>query len=213
MRKFIPFPFAALLAMAFAGRTLTVVRAVNAADEAEPQFQDDFETLDASWGEGKGYGVKDGKFFIELQPDTWELVLNQSNVFTEVDATIQLTITQLDNPDNGAAGLMFWAADYSNFYALQVDTGGRFFVGRYTAGKRWMSAVPWKPHDAIKKGVGETNELRVVTKEHTATLYINGVEVASFKGQHPEGGQSVGMMAQNWSKEPSRYEFAHLKVR
>jgi len=216
MRKFIPFTFAACLAMALVGRTVTGVRSVRAADEGaaagEIQFEDNFETLDASWGEAKGYGVQDGKFFIALEPNTWQTVLNQSNVFTEVDATIQLAITKLDNPDNGAAGLAFWAADYSNYYALLIDTGGRFSVGRYAGGKRWMSAVPWKAHDAIKKGEGETNELRVVTKDHNATLFINGVEVGTFKGQHPEGGQTVGMVAESWSKEPTRYEFAHLKV-
>ena len=214
MRKFIPFAFTAFLAMAFAGRILTEVRAVNAAGESEPQFQDDFETLDAAWGEAKGCGVKDGKFFIELEPEAWQDAINQSNVFTEIDATVQMAVVKMDkeNLQNGAAGLIFWGTDYGNFYAFIIDASGRYHVARYTAGKRWLAAVDWKSSDAIKKGEGETNELRVVTKEHTATIYVNGVELASFRGQHPEGGQTVGLIAESWSKDTTRYEFAHLKV-
>ena len=66
MRKHISYLLAASLALALLGRLLTGASAVNAADPAELQFEDNFETLDASWGEGKEYGVKDGKFFIEL---------------------------------------------------------------------------------------------------------------------------------------------------
>lgn len=215
MRTFIPFAFPAFVAVVVASGTLTGLRVVSAADEAEPQFQDDFESLDPSWGEAKGCGVKDGRFFIELEPEAWQYVINQSNVFSEIDATVQVTISKTDkgNLENGAGGIIFWATDFGNFYSFIFDASGRFHVGRYTAGKRWLSSVDWQSSDAIKKGEGETNELRVVTKEHRATLYINGVEVSSFKGQHPDGGQTVGLIGESWTKEPTRFEFAHLLVK
>lgn len=213
MRKLIMYPLAACLMLALAGRMASYISEVNAADEVEPQFEDNFESLDPSWGEGKGYGVKDGKFFIELQPQKYQSVLNEANVFNEIDATVLVTTNQLDDPTKGDAGLVFWGQDNDNFHALMVTIDGRFCVERLSGGKRWSWPVDWKPADAIKKGIGETNELRVVTKEHNVTVYINGTQVATFKGQHPDGPSMVGMMAESWSKEPTRYEFAQLKVK
>lgn len=213
MRKNIAYLFAASLALALVGRLFSDTNAVHAADPADLQFEDNFETLDASWGEGKEYGVKDGKFFIELAPDSALTVLNQANVFEEIDATILLTIVKVDPPEYGAAGLVFWAKDYSDYYKFMIDAAGEYHVTRLV-GNRWASIIDWKPNDAIKKGLGQTNELRVVTEEHTATLYVNGVQLIHFKGQHPEGGQLIGFNADSSeSKDASRYEFAELKVR
>jgi len=212
MRKMIPCVVVACLAAALVGRLLTGSKAVAAAEEGEAQFEDNFENLDAGWGEASGYGVEDGKFYIALEPQTWQTVLNQANVFKEMDATALVTIAKCDDPTDGAAGLVFWAEDYANYYAFVLSGDGRFAVLRHAAGNRLLSAVPWKASNAIKKGVGETNEIRIVTKEHMATLFVNGTEVATFKGQHPEGGGLVGFMSESWSKEPTRFEFAQLKV-
>lgn len=202
-----------LVAAGFAYAALTGAFAARAADEREVQFEDNFESLDPGWGEGStSYGVKDGKFYFELEPQTWQTTLNQANVFTEIDAAVSVTIAKCDTPDNGAAGLVFWAQDYANYYALLVGGDGRFGVVRHASGNRLLMAVPWKVNDAVKKGIGETNELRVVTKDHVATLYINGTQVATFKGQHPQGGELIGFMAESWSKEGTRFEFAKLKV-
>ena len=211
MRTRIAYPLAACLALALVGRMWLHVDAVNAADEREPQFEDNFESLDSAWGEGEDYGVKDGKFFIELPPDHWRSVLNMSNVFNEIDATVSVTFVKLEDQKDLLAGLAFWVKDYSSYYSFAVDTNGRYSVGRY-ANNRWLTVIEWKPNDAIKKGLGQANELRIVTKGHTATLYVNGVQLANFKGQPPEGGGAVGLMADSYSTRPTRIEFAKLKV-
>lgn len=211
MRKLILYPLAACLMLALAGRMASYVSEVNAADEVEPQFEDNFETLDPSWGEAENLGVQDGKFYIELSADHWRTALNQSNVFVEIDATATVTFVKLDNPQNGLAGLCFWATDYDNYYEFLIDMDGRYLVLR-RAKNRWLTIVGRKPHDAIKKGLGEENELRVVTNGHTAALYVNGVQLTTFKGQPPAGGGMIGFNADNFSKQPARFEFARLKV-
>lgn len=213
MRKSIACTLVALLAGAIALPSLTSSLAARAAEKGEVQFEDNFESLDPGWGEGStSYGVENGKFYLALEPQTWQTVLNQANVFTEIDATVSATVAKCDTPDNGAVGLVFWAQDYANYYALLVTPEGRFGVVRHASGNRLLMAVPWKANDAVKKGIGETNELRVVTKEHVATLYVNGSQVATFKGQHPQGGELVGFMAESWSKEGTRFEFTNLKI-
>jgi hypothetical protein len=213
MKKFIPSMVAAVLLAAFISNAWTGSSAAGAADDDNVEFEDNFESLDPGWGEGSSsYGVKDGKFFIALEPQTWTTALNQANVFKELDVTALVTMAKCDDPTLGAGGLVFWAEDYANYYAMLVAGDGRVAVMRHAAGNRLLQAVPWKASEVIKRGVGETNELRVVTKGHVATLYINGSQVATFKGQHPEGGGLVGFMAESWSKEKTRWEFAQLKV-
>jgi hypothetical protein len=203
--------FAACLTLALVGRLSSYVNVVNAADGGEPQFEDNFETLDPSWGDAESIGVENGKFYIELPADYWRTALNQSNVFTDIDATVTVTFVKLDDPQKGLAGLSFWAADYDSYYDFSIDMDGRYLVSR-RAKNRWLTVIDWKQHDAIKKGLGEANELRVVTNEHTVTLYVNGVQLTTFKGQPPAGGGMIGFNADNFSKQPARFEFARLKV-
>ena len=138
-------------------------------------------------------------------------MLNLSNVFSEIDATVSVTFTKLDDAKEVSAGLAFWATDYSSYYAFAVDIDGRYSVARF-AENRWLTVIDWKLHDAIKKGLGQTNDLRVITNGHTATLFVNGVQITTFKGQHPQGGGAIGLMADSYSKQPARFEFARLRV-
>ena len=213
MRKAIPYLFATCAVAAFATLARSDEPAAGASAAGEVQFEDNFEALDSAWGQAPEYGVKDGKFFIELEPGKARWVLNEANLFNEIDATVLVAINKLDDPTKGDAGLIFWAQGYSNFHALMVTVDGRFRVERYSSGKYWTNPLEYAASDALKKGLGETNELRVVTKEHNVTIYINGIQAASFKGQPPDGPSMIGLAADSWSAEPSRYEFAQLKVK
>ena len=51
------------------------------------------------------------------------------------------------------------------------------------------------------------NEIRVTTQGPKATIFLNGVEVAAFKGQPPKGGHSIGLYV-----EGGAVEFDDLKV-
>jgi hypothetical protein len=42
-----------------------------------------------------------------------------------------------------------------------------------STGDRWLTPVPKTPNDAVKKGFGVLNTLRVVTKGHQAVAYAN----------------------------------------
>lgn len=212
MRKLIQYSLAACLTLALVVRMSTFASVVSAADEGEPQFEDNFESLDPSWGEAEDYGVADGKFFIVTKPDSWRTVLNLSNVFNEIDAAVSVACVRLEDAKEASAGLAFWAKDYSSYYAFAVGIDGRYTVARF-AENRWLTVIDRKPHDAIKKGLGQANDLRVVTNGRTAALYVNGVQVTTFKGQPPAGGGAIGLMADSYSAKPARFEFAGLRVK
>jgi hypothetical protein len=175
-------------------------------------FEDNFATLDPAWGEPtKNRNVKDGKLIVQPALNTSEAVLNQANVFEDLDACIKVRLVKSDDPSQ-AGGLIFWGKDYSSYYALKVSADGHFKVARLV-GNHWIDAVASRENAAVKKGIGQVNQLRVVTKGNQATVYINDEEVVSFKGQPPEGGSLVGVIGSSPPEESQVvWEFSDLKI-
>ena len=173
-------------------------------------YEDNFATLNPGWGApNEAVGVKDGKLAIAPSADRWRVVLNQSNVFDDADIAVEVTMSAGDGFTQ-PGGLMFWGKDYSDFYGLVVSANGRFSIVRLV-GDRWLYPVDWQDNSAIKKGVGQMNRLRIVTRGRQATAYINGEEVATFSGQPPAGGGCLGLYGES-GKTPNVWRFSNLRV-
>jgi hypothetical protein len=89
--------------------------------------------------------------------------------------------------------------------------GGRISVARW-AGGRWLEPVPWRDCPEVKKGSGQTNLIKVITRGNQATVNINGKDVVTFKGQPPEGGGLIGFYTSGDGKQKAASEFSDLKV-
>ena len=75
-----------------------------------------------------------------------------------------------------------------------------------------MQPVGWIQNEAINKGLGQANKLRVVTKGQAATAYINDQEVTTFNGQPPSGGGCVGVSGGSPENAQNTWQFTNLKV-
>ena len=52
-------------------------------------YEDKFTDLDPSWGSpGERLSVEDGKLTLKPSPDTTQSILNQANVFTDADISV-----------------------------------------------------------------------------------------------------------------------------
>jgi glucose/mannose transport system substrate-binding protein len=186
---------------------LTQVRSVFAGDIL---YEDDFTNLDPSWGTaGDILSVKEGKLVLKPALNTTQSVLNQSNVFDDADIQLEVTLSSGDQIVPG--GLIFWAKDYSNFYCFCINANGSFKISHFVV-DRWLDPVGWTENDAINKGVGQANKLRVVTKGRQATAYINNKEVITINGQPPQGGGCVGISGGSAQDSQNTWEFASLRV-
>jgi glucose/mannose transport system substrate-binding protein len=173
-------------------------------------YQDNFANLDQSWGTpSERLSVKDGKLTLKPAPNTAQSILNQSNVFDDADIRVEVTMPAGDA--NVPGGLIFWAKDQSNFYCLCIDAAGYFKISRYVT-DRWLQPVGWIENEAINKGIGQVNRLRVVTKGHQATAYINDKQVATFNGQPPQGGGCIGVSGGSPENAQNIWQFANLQV-
>jgi glucose/mannose transport system substrate-binding protein len=173
-------------------------------------YEDNFTNLDPSWGTpGDILSVKDGKLILKPALNTTQSVLNQSNVFDDADIALEVTLSKGDSIVPG--GLIFWAKDYSNFYCLSIDANGSFKISHFVT-DRWLSPVGWTESEAINKGIGQSNKLRVTTKGRQATAYINDKEVVAINGQPPQGGGCVGVSGGSAQDSQNTWQFANLRV-
>src|SRR6202048_3989677 len=198
----------AIYASIFVG--LLLVLQIRAVVAGEILFEDNFTNLDPSWGTpSERLSVKDGKLTLKPAPNTTQSILNQSNVFEDADIRVEVNMPAGDV--NVPGGLIFWAKDHSNFYCLCVDAAGYFKISRYVT-DRWLQPVGWIENEAINKGIGQVNKLRVVTKGRQAIAYINDKQLTTFSGQPPQGGGCVGVSGGSPESAQNTWQFTNLQV-
>jgi hypothetical protein len=189
-----------------------VLLAVTASLAGKVLFEDKFTSLDPSWGApGPIMDVKDGKLVITPEKNTSQTILNQANVFPN-DAESSFAMTFVKSPAiTWGSGLVFWAKDYNEYYAVLINAEGWFAVQRYVAG-RYLLPVAWRESDAIKKGEGAENQVKVATKGNKATIFINGKEVISLSGQPPQGGSLIGFKVASGPDGSNSVAFSNLQM-
>jgi len=199
---------AAVLVMAL---TLLLM-AMNLCWAAKVVFEDKFTSLDPAWGSPSAIvNVKDGKLVITPEKNTTQTILNQANVLpNDMEASYSLSFIKAPAPTWGS-GLVFWAKDYDEYYAVLINAQGWFGVQRHVA-NRYLLPVAWRESDAIKKGEGAENQVKVVTKGKQATVFINGKEVVTLNGQPPEGGSLIGFKAASGPEGSNTVAFSNLIV-
>jgi TPR repeat protein len=173
-------------------------------------YEDDFSRLDPSWGIfGDILSVKDGKLVLKPALNTTQSVLNLFKIFN--DADIQVEVALASGAPIVEGGLTFWAKDYADFFCLFIDANGSFEISHFVGG-RWLIPVGWTKSEAINRGVGKVNKLRVVTKGAQMTAFINDKQVATMTGQSPLGGGCVGISGSSDLDRQSTWQFSNLRV-
>jgi hypothetical protein len=189
-----------------------VLLAVTASLAGKVLFEDKFTSLDPSWGApGPIMDVKGGKLIVTPEQNTSQTILNQGNVYpNDVEGSFAMTFVKAPAPTWGS-GLVFWAKDYNEYYALLLNAEGWFAVQRYVAG-RYLLPVAWRESDAIKKGEGAENQVKVATKGNKAIVSINGKEVISLSGQPPQGGSLVGFKVASGPDGANSVAFSNFQL-
>ncbi len=175
-------------------------------------YQDNFTNMDPGWGApDKYFNIAGGKMTVQPAAKETYTAIYEGNIFpNDVDASINMKFVKAPDP-NWGAGLLFWSSGMKNFYGLLINANGWFTIQR-RMGDRFINPVSWRANDAIKKGAGADNRLRIVTKGDKATVFINDKEVISFTGTPPEGGSQIGIRAASGDNESNVIEFSDLKV-
>ncbi len=175
-------------------------------------FEDSFDSLMPTWGTADdSFFLKDGALTISPGYDEYYSALNTMGVYDDIDFCTELTAVKADPEGNSFAGIIFWASDYDNYYYLVVTAEGSVGAFRRQRG-RVLPQLRWASFDGLKKGNGETNELRVVTVGNEATIFINGEEYGHFRGQPPADGQQIGVRATSPRNDRAVWAFDDMKI-
>jgi hypothetical protein len=192
-----------LLALAF---TLSVSGGAHCQGQ-DVLYSDDFKTADPAWGTDAKIGG--GKFSLTSDVNNGFDALNQANLFQDMTMTVTATIVSGD--DDSDADLLFWAKDYSSYYAVCCEANGKLAILRFTT-NRWLYPVQWRDCPELKKGIGQANVVKIVVRGNQATININGKDIVTFKGQIPDGGGEIGFRAGGATKAKTTVEFSKFQV-
>ena len=175
-------------------------------------FEDNFSSLDPGWGATDQYfSIKDGKLILQPAKKEVYTLLYEGNIFpNDVDTSVSVKFAQAEEP-NWGSGLVFWAKSSKEYYSFMINANGWYTVSR-RMGDRYINPVTWRENEAVKKGGGVDNRLRVVTKGTKATIFINDKEIITVSGQPPEGGSQIGLRAASGDEKTNVVEFTNLKV-
>jgi hypothetical protein len=178
-------------------------------------FEDRFNTLADAWGRDDNVSVSGGTLRVQaplIGGNLADHLLNQSNVYTDIDECITVQFIGADDLGSASAGLAFWGTDDDHYYMLVVDPTGDFIVMHKVAAQRNLIPIGWTQNSAIRQGLNAGNELEVITNGNHASLFINGVLVNELDGEAPPSGSLVGVY---WAVQPNHNmaaAFSDLKV-
>ena len=196
----------AALAVA-AGLMFAAQQAVAACNPEDALFEDEFEFLDVSWGESDdSFYVEDGTLIIDESGG----VVNFDTQNTGANVCVDVTILEASKIANSPVGLVFWWKDWDNYYSTFIWADGWVEVRRIVNGQ--SKALFTEETLALKKGVGETNQIELDLKPKDATLTINGTKVKRFKGRQPKDGGIVGFYGVSPEDAPATFAFDNFVV-
>jgi hypothetical protein len=141
----------------------------------------------------------------------WWRAFYNSMVFDDVDLSIKVQMPDLAAEQGGGIGVMFWGTSADDMYLLEISDAGTVSVRRFTP-QRILYPVLWRTSDAVNTEPEAWNELRVVTRGRYATVYVNGQEIAKFKGRPPADGSLVGLFFETGEAAADEGRFSALKI-
>lgn len=175
-------------------------------------FEDSFAALDPTWGNADdAFFIEDGQLTIMPGYDEYYSALSTMGTYDDIDLCFNLEAIKADPEGNSFAGLIWWAIDYDNYYYVVVTAEQSIGVFRRQRG-RVLPQLRWTTFDALNPGNGAVNELRVVTVGNAATIYVNGQEYGTIKGQPPSDGQQIGVRATSPRNDRAVWGFDDFRI-
>ena len=148
----------------------------------EQTYEETFDEPD-TWRTGSDADavgqVVDGVYDMLVEADDVTIWTTGGQSFA--DGVYQVEATQVDGPDNNGYGMVFRLDDSKDdFYTFKISGDGYVWIGRYHSGG--AEAEPligdhWFESQAVKKGVDQTNVLRVIAEGGNMIFFVNDQEV------------------------------------
>lgn len=172
----------------------------------------DFTFDDAAFDRTDNFAIINNSAVLKPAAEKGDTVLDNAFLFDNIDICVVITAVAVGQPDSSDGGLVFWAQDSDNYYAVTVETSGSFLVGHRLNGE-WVHPDPvgWTGTDAIVQGLNKPNELEVLINGQSVTVLINGKTVTRLSAQAPDSPSLIGLYAE-LSNKVDTWKFNALRV-
>jgi TIR domain len=175
------------------------------------QHQEKFDASNPAWGTlDANWAITDGKLQVTPLLNSSAVLINHDKEFTDAEVTAEVVMSKGEDLDQ-LGGLIFWAKDYNDCYALVISADGKFAVGRKLVG-RWINPIAKTDTAAIRTGVGETNKLRIRTEGNVLTASINDTQVATLTADPPQGSSCIGLYGESAETTQNVWDFTDVTV-
>jgi hypothetical protein len=173
------------------------------------QLADDFKTPNDDWIFGDDVKISGGAITLLPAVNAATTAYNAAFILGDADICVQITLNDFTKPRQLSAGIVFRMLFPNETFGFDIfPTGGWHF--KRLGGESW-TVISRGNSDAIKKGVGDVNEVEIRLSGNTGTGYVNGTEVATFS-QPEQAGRYFGIYGQSEDGRVNIWEFRDFKI-
>jgi TIR domain/Domain of Unknown Function (DUF1080) len=191
-------------------RAMATLAGKEAADRGEIEHVE-YAAWDRGWGTpDANWSVTDGKLRLTPSLNSSTLLINRARGFKDAEIAVNVAMAKGENMGQ-LGGLIFWAKDYNDCYAIVVSADGRFAVGHKLVG-RWINPITKTENTAVKTGIGQVNKLRIRTQGSLLTAYVNDTQVAALVGEPPRGAGHIGLYGESAETSQNVWDFTNVTV-
>lgn len=175
-----------------------------------------FDILDA-WGGGRQEGaagtVEDGVYRLRVTAPEGFFWTSAGRTFG--DGVYEVEVTHATGPQDNGFGLLFRADSAAGaYYAFEISSDGYVWIGRCNDGCAQMITLVgegWTFSDAVHRGTGAANRLRVEASGSDLAFYVNGVEVGRVQDAALAEGD-VGLFVETLGEGNVTVTFDNVRV-
>jgi hypothetical protein len=167
-------------------------------------FEDTFTDDSGGWESDSNSKIGGGTYVIHLDPKhgNWS-ELNGTFNASEADYCTEVVVPKSVAADNAViAGLVFWGADYDNFFDVQILSDGRAQLFKKAATKWAMIGEVTNPN--MKLDPGSVAVIRVQAAGNLIAASVNGVDLKKIRAPMPSGPLRFGVYAEVVKDAPAQ---------
>ena len=143
-------------------------------------FSENFANNSRNWAtddlDNYTSNVYNGKFSIYRKKEGGIFISKDVDIDNSKDFIIETAISREKVGATGLYGLTFGRKNSSNEFTFLISSSGTYSFRKFE-NNQYKSLIPSTPNDAIKTGVSEKNEIKVVKSGNLLRFYINNVYV------------------------------------
>jgi hypothetical protein len=142
-------------------------------------YSDDFSDPDSGWPQYTDADTTatylNGEYRFFVQQSATASWVTGSPFFADLDVQVQARATR--GGQDKSYGLLFGMQNIDTFHDFEIDPVQGNFALRSHSASGWTTILDWTPSTAIKRDAA-SNQLGIVRKGTSVTLYANGVRLA-----------------------------------